>query len=208
MATWEDLWYFYCKLRPNPNLSPLAQRNRVIQQLCQMHSNAACVNLHAKEGQRPHHLTQSWPWHCFSLIRWKLVFSSATYSCLQGRGGTRTCTNTSSSTSTGSGSCGDPAGLEISSRVEWSKRRDRNLELTRWVVVEKDGNGVVESRMKESSMVLWPMQTLANMSTEENESQGTEVPLVQVYFVRSLYTAHIWDMWSDKLCNIDSLFQS
>ena len=42
----------------------------------------------------------------------------------------------------------------------------------------------------------------------ENESQGTEVPLVQVYFVRSLYTAHIWDMWSDKLCNIDSLFQS
>ena len=51
---------------------------------------------------------------------------------------------------------------------------------------------VVESRMKG---VLY-------MIHRDTASRGAEVPLVHVYFVRSLYTL------CDKLCDIDSLFQS
>ena len=40
------------------------------------------------------------------------------------------------------------------------------------------------------------------MIHRDTASRGAEVPLVHVYFVRSLYTL------CDKLCDIDSLFQS
>lgn len=206
MATWEDLWYFTASWHPtkiNIHLHKGIGSSGSCVKCCMCEFACKGSSTPPPFDMTVYRLTMPLFFHWS--VR-SLCLHPQPTGCLQGRGGTRTCTNTCSSTSTGSGSCGDPAGLEISSRVEWSKRRDWNLELTRWVVLEKDG--IYWSKIR---VVLDTgfcsgirMKGVLYMIHRDTASRGTEVPLVHVYFVRSVYTAHIRDMWSDNLCNINS----